>query len=677
MSAHDRSRRTVPVGIALALLLVSAPSAAAAGTISIAWDPVADEDLAGYRVYYGTSSGNYSQSVDVGNVLETTLTGLSDCTTWYVAVKAYDAAGNLSESYSNEVSGWPRPVVSSTSPPSAEQGRTLDVVIQGSNFQSGATVKFLASGIAVNSVTVNGCSQITANVTVSASAAVGAGDVEVTNPDLVYGVGAGVFTVSQAVAPTVSSTDPADGATGVSTSVRPTVTFSEAMLASSVTSGTVKLLDPQGSPVAQASGSPSLSADGRTATIVPASKLESDRTYKIQVVGGSTGVRDLANNPMASTYTHATGFRTAADTAAPVISAVSADEVGSTTARITWTTDEPSDSQVFYRKAGQTAYQQTKVDPAAVSSHSVALAGLEPATAYWYHVRSADAAGNASTSSPDETFVTSASSFTYLRFEAEAGDLTPPVRSTSGSAAFGGGWVETPAGTPAGSATAPSGTATFGFYVPYAATWKVWVRLYGESAAGDSWFESVDGAARQAISPSKTGVWTWTVARAYSLAAGLHTLELGGADAEARADRVLITDDPAFVPTEQAVGDVTPPSPVASFTATPGNQQVTLQWTNPLDADFQKTVIRYRTDGRFPVSPVDGLPVTEQAAAPGSADSFVHTGLVNGTRYSYSAFAVDGSGNVSVKATAEAVPADRIPPGQVKNVHRKDKKGSS
>ncbi len=447
MSAHSPFTRTAWAGIALALLLVAAASSARAGTISIAWDPVTDEDLAGYRVYYGTSPGNYSQSVDVGNVLETTLTGLSDCTNWYVAVKAYDAAGNLSESYSNEVSGWPRPVVSSTSPSSAEQGRTLDVVVQGSNFQAGATVKFLAAGIAVNSVTVNSCSRITANVTVGGSATVGAGDIEVTNPDLVYGAGIGVFTVSQAVAPTVSSTDPADGATGVSTSVRPTVTFSEAMLASSITSTTVKLLDPQGNPVAQASGSPSLSADGRTATISPAAELAADRTYKIQVVGGSTGVRDLANNPMASTYTHATGFRTAADTAAPVISAVSATEVGPTTARITWTTDEASDSQVFYRKAGQTAYQQTDVDPATVTSHSVALAGLEPATTYEYHVRSADAAGNASTSSPDKTFVTSVSSFAYLRFEAEAGDLAPPVRSTSGPAAFGGGWIDTPSGS--------------------------------------------------------------------------------------------------------------------------------------------------------------------------------------------------------------------------------------
>ncbi len=230
--------------------------------------------------------------------------------------------------------------------------------------------------------------------------------------------------------------------------------------------------------------------------------------------------------------------------------------------------------------------------------------------------------------------------------------------------------------TPTGSATAPSGTATFGFYIPYAGTWKVWVRLYGGSSSSDSWFESVDGAARHAISPSRTGVWTWTAARSYPLTAGLHTLELGGGEAQARADRILVTDDPSFVPTEQAVGDLTPPAPVTSFAATPGNRQVALQWTNPLDADFQKTIIRYRTDGKFPVSPVDGLPVTEEAAAPGSADSFVHSELVNGTRYSYSAFAVDGSGNASVKATAEATPADRIPPGQVKNVHRKDKKGS-
>ena len=98
---------------------------------------------------------------------------------------------------------------------------------------------------------------------------------------------------------------------------------------------------------------------------------------------------------MASTVTQATGFSTVADTTAPTISAVASTGVASTTATITWTTDETADSQVFFRKQGDAAYQQTAVDGTLLTAHSTVLTGLAPATTYEYYVRSADSAGNA------------------------------------------------------------------------------------------------------------------------------------------------------------------------------------------------------------------------------------------------------------------------------------------
>jgi len=47
-----------------------------AGTVTVSWDPVSDADLAGYKVYYGTSSGTYPNVVDVGNVTTHTFTNL-------------------------------------------------------------------------------------------------------------------------------------------------------------------------------------------------------------------------------------------------------------------------------------------------------------------------------------------------------------------------------------------------------------------------------------------------------------------------------------------------------------------------------------------------------------------------------------------------------------------------
>jgi hypothetical protein len=666
------------IGIrAFGLLLISILAAAAqpvsAGTASLAWDPVGDADLAGYRVYYGTSPTSYTQSVDVGNVLSTTISGLTDCTTYYFGVKAYDTAGNESTAYSNQVTGWSRPVVTSATPNVAEQGRTLSIVIAGNNFPAGAVPAFSNAGITVNSTTVNSCGQLTLSITVGNSAAVGASNMDVTDPDGVFGTGTALFTVQAQAAPTISSTTPADGATGISIAVHPTVTFSEAMLLTSITATNVKLLDNTGAVVPQAAGSPSMA--GNTATITPAANLNQGESYKIQVVGGAGGVLDLANHGLAATFTQATGFSTVADTTAPTISAVNAGSVGATTANITWTTNEAADSQVFYRKAGTTAYQQTTIDTALVTSHTVALAGLEPSTSIEYYVRSADGAGNAAQSTPTSTFNTAANSFTYLRMEAEAGTLVSPVRTQTGaSGAFGSSYIDTPAGTPTGSASSPAGTATFGVQIPTSGTWYVWVRMYGASTASDQWYESMNGGSRALIAPTTTGQWQWVEARSYTLTAGsLASFELGGREAQARADRVLITDDAAFVPTEQAVGDTTPPNADTGFNATGATAQVSLAWTNSTSSDFAQTVIRYRTDGKYPVSPVDGFAVVTKTGAPGSADSYVHTGLTNGTTYYYSAFAIDSSGNVSAKVTDSALVTDVTAPGNVQNLRRGDK----
>lgn len=667
--------RTI-LGRALAfglILLGLAARPALAGTASLAWNANTDSDLAGYRVYYGTSPGVYTQSVDVGNVTSTTISGLTDCTIYYFGVKAYDTANNESTNYSNEVSGWSRPIVQTSTPAAAEQGRTLSLTIAGNDFRTGAVAAFANAGITVNSSTVNSCGQLTVSITIGNSAAVGATNMDVTDTDGVFGTGTGIFTVQAAVAPTVSSTTPADGATGISIAVHPTVVFSEAMLPSSITSSTVRLLDDTSTPVAQAAGSPALSVDGLTATITPAANLAQGKTYKIQVIGGASGALDLANHGLASTYVQATGFSTVADTTPPTITAVTATGLGSTTATITWTTNEAADSQVFYRKQGDAAYQQTAVDSTKVTSHSVPLQGLSPSTTYEYYVRSADAAGNAATSTPTSTFNTTSNSFAYLRFEAESGTIVAPVRSVAATgSAFDSGYVDTPSGTATGTATAPSGTVTWGVNITTAGSYTLWVRMYAPATTSDTWFESVNGAARQALTAPSTGQWVWVAGRTYSLAVGLSSVELGGREAQAQADRILLTNDPSFVPTEQPVGDQSAPAADTSFTGVGATAQATLSWTNSTSSDFTQTIIRYRTDGKYPTSPVDGFAVVTKTGAPGSADSYVQTGLLNGTTYFYSAFSQDASGNIGAAAKTSVLVTDTTPPGPVTNVRRAD-----
>jgi len=101
-----------------------------------------------------------------------------------------------------------------------------------------------------------------------------------------------------------------------------------------------------------------------------------------------------------------TGATVAIDSTAPAISAVAAGSITGTSAAVTWTTDEASDSQVEYGTT--TTYGSlSALDANLVTAHDVALSGLAGSTLYHYRVLSRDAAGNRATGA-DSTFTTSA-----------------------------------------------------------------------------------------------------------------------------------------------------------------------------------------------------------------------------------------------------------------------------
>jgi chitodextrinase len=96
------------------------------------------------------------------------------------------------------------------------------------------------------------------------------------------------------------------------------------------------------------------------------------------------------------------------DTTPPTISGVAA-QAGSSSATVTWTTDEPADSRVEYGPT--TAYGEIRSGAALTTAHSLNLTGLACQTSYHYRVSSADATGNRSTST-DRTFTTGSCSGT-------------------------------------------------------------------------------------------------------------------------------------------------------------------------------------------------------------------------------------------------------------------------
>jgi len=71
---------------------------------TITWNPNTEKDIGGYQLYYGTSSGQYTAVLDLGNVTSCEFSKLIiyEHDPYFVAVTAYDISGNES-SFSQEL----------------------------------------------------------------------------------------------------------------------------------------------------------------------------------------------------------------------------------------------------------------------------------------------------------------------------------------------------------------------------------------------------------------------------------------------------------------------------------------------------------------------------------------------------------------------------------------------
>ena len=127
--------------------------------------------------------------------------------------------------------------------------------------------------------------------------------------DVVYTTNSGPDTTP----PSVVSTSPASGAIGVNPATTITATFSEAIDPTTITTNTVQLLGPsqsgsEGNTVVPATVTYSSATE--TATLTPTSALATSTGYTAELVGGSTGIKDLAGNALVGNFTWS--FTTAA-----------------------------------------------------------------------------------------------------------------------------------------------------------------------------------------------------------------------------------------------------------------------------------------------------------------------------------------------------------------------------
>ncbi len=64
------------------VFLIQIPNAFPA-QLTVGWDENTETNIAGYKLYYGTSSGNYTNTVDAGLQTEYTLTNLQEGVTYF------------------------------------------------------------------------------------------------------------------------------------------------------------------------------------------------------------------------------------------------------------------------------------------------------------------------------------------------------------------------------------------------------------------------------------------------------------------------------------------------------------------------------------------------------------------------------------------------------------------
>ncbi len=282
----------------------------------------------------------------------------------------------------------------------------------------------------------------------------------------------------------------------------------------------------------------------------------------------------------------------------PTISNIQVINITPNSARITWTTNEPSNSSLSY--GFDLAHASGTVsDGTFLTNHSLDVTGLDPNTTYHFVVSSMNSSGLTSVSA-DQTFMT-------------LGDLVAPVVTN----------------VQAVNITDTSAIITWTTDEPANSLVR-----YGTSTAYGS-TESLAGY-----------VTTHAIQLSGLLEGTTYHFQVTSVDP---ASNATITTDYTFTTTI----DTTPPANV-TLMATSGDSQVFLNWSLPPDIDLAGVRIVRQTGG-YPTGPNDGTLVYD-----GTGTSTTDSGLTNGVVYYYAAYAYDTHGNYASGALASISPVATI-----------------
>ena len=186
----------------------------------------------------------------------------------------------------------------------------------------------------------------------------------------------------------------------------------------------------------------------------------------------------------------------------------------------------------------------------------------------------------------------------YVWLEAEAGSPTAPLRVRRSDAASAGRYVEAPGDRYSKAAPPADGRASYRFSVAQAGTYRVWGRVIAANTGSDSFWIRMDGGDWVRWNEIDAGrSWRWDAVHdadegnavvGFRLSSGAHTLEVAYRERSARLDKLLVTDDLAYVPS--GTGGAAPAAAKA------GSERA----TSLEQAEIERAPASYRLEENYP-----------------------------------------------------------------------------
>lgn len=245
------------------------------------------------------------------------------------------------------------------------------------------------------------------------------------------------------------------------------------------------------------------------------------------------------------------------DITPPAITNLTVTDITATSLTLNWTTDELADDQVKYTTEGESIPKFSLLNLVPKLVHAITLTNLSPGTTYTLHARSRDAGGNQAFSDP------------LIIETLHEVLLVAEVGSTATNAITPEGYAY----DRDDQATNGSETATFGVYAPFSAVYFIWARVASPTDIYQPFSVTVDSSPAD-VFDAPDGTWgtapQWILLngrnhsapltlhpRALELSAGNHSLSFSGKQARTSVSRILISNNPEFVPSD---GDVCCPT---------------------------------------------------------------------------------------------------------------------